>query len=86
MKVLQAVVSLTAFAATVFLYVYTFDHSSFFSAFSNDYDVPTFYCMLNQYDFLNASLPSPEMQVPCVEFASLTTSLISDKTPYISVV
>ena len=35
-----------------------------------------FYCKLDQFNFLNASLPSPEMQVPCVEFASLTTSLI----------
>ena len=75
-KVLQAFFSLSAFVATVFLYKYTYNHSAFLSAFSDQYNVPTFYCKLDQFDFLNASLPFPEMQVPCVEFASLTTSLI----------
>ena len=56
----------------VCIYFQTFS----FTAFSDHYNVPTFYCKLDQYDFLNASLPSTEMQVPCVEFASLTTSLI----------
>ena len=75
-KVVQAVFSLTAFVATVFLYAYTYHRSAFLSVFSDQYNVPTFYCKLEQFDFLNASLPSPAMQVPCVEFASLTTSLI----------
>ena len=75
-KVLQALLSLAAFVATILLYTYAYNRSSFLSAFSDHYNVPMFYCKLDQFDFLNASLPSPEMQVPCVEFASLTTSLI----------
>ena len=75
-KVVQLVSSLIAFLITVFLYAYTYNHSSFLSAFSDHYNVPIFYCKLDQFDFLNASLPYPEMTVPCVEFASLTTSLI----------
>lgn len=73
-KCLQAVFSLAAFLVTVFLYVYAENHSSFFSAFSDSYNVPTFYCNLEQFEFLNNS--SSNMQVPCVEFASLTTALI----------
>jgi ABC-type multidrug transport system fused ATPase/permease subunit len=75
-KVIQLVSSLIAFFVTVFLYAYTYNHSAFLSAFSDHYNVPTFYCKLDKFDFINASFPYPEMEVPCVEFASLTTSLI----------
>ena len=75
-KVAQLVSSLIAFLITVLLYAYTYNHSAFLSAFSDHYNVPIFYCKLDQFDFLNASLPYTEVTVPCVEFASLITSLI----------
>ena len=76
-KFLQALSALFAFLVTVFLHVYTFKRSAFLSAFSAAYEVPTFYCDLEQFEFLhNSSFLSPNMQVPCIEFASLTASLI----------
>jgi hypothetical protein len=76
-KCLQALSALIAFLVTVYLYVYTFKRSAFLSAFSSAYEVPTFYCNLEQFEFLhNSSFLSPNMQVPCIEFASLTASLI----------
>ncbi len=76
-KCIQALSALIAFLVTVFLYVYSFKRSAFLSAFSAAYEVPTFYCNLEQFEFLhNSSFLSPNMQVPCIEFASLTASLI----------
>ena len=75
-KFLQAVFSFAAFLVTVFMYVYAFHRSDFLSAFSDTHNVQTFYCELDKFDFLNSSLSSLDMQVPCIEFASLTTAFI----------
>ena len=74
-KSLQAVSALVAFLVTIFMFAYSFDRSAFFSIF-DAYDVPTFYCQLEQFEFLNSSLSFPNTQVPCIEIASLTTVLI----------
>ena len=73
-KALQAASALVTILVIV-IYVSSIDHSTLLSTFSNAYDVPTFYCQIDQFE-LSSSYLSSNVQVPCFDITSRTTFLI----------
>lgn len=75
-KIVQAVSALAALVLTIIIYLYSFNHSALLSIFSNSYDLPTFYCQIDQFELLISPFSPSTIEVPCIEIASRSTVFI----------